>query len=417
MSCRPPSRSPRRWRLGAALGVLIAVAAGTTLVASPMQVSPKGYYVLDALGGLHAGAGAGVLLPAAPYFGFPIARDLELSAACVCGKGCICTTSGYYVLDGFGGVHACGTTPPLLPATPYFEFDIAVDMELSSSTNSTGYYVLDGLGGVHTGGAANTVIQTTPYFGFPIARDYEIAYSDWRFDYVGGFVLDANGGVHAPTGAPPPQQTWLGPTSPPIGEGKIQFTVDSQEITWLHYYFDHPGPGCYEFSEITEAGIPIQPDGSFSVTFTDDGNTVTVNGTLTSPTDASGTVEYTFPPYPGCHRAGLDTWTATVVGGPTPFFGFDVARDFEFRNDFAMNGHYVLDGFGGVHAGGAAPVLLPAAPYFGFDVARDLEIWRDGYYVLDGFGGVHVGGNAPVLAPATPYFGFDVAVDAEFVVY
>ena len=35
---------------------------------------------------------------------------------------------------------------------------------------------------------------------------------------------------------------------------------------------------------------------------------------------------------------------------------------------------YVLDGLGGVHAGGGAPVLSPSTPYFGFDIARDLEL-------------------------------------------
>jgi hypothetical protein len=33
-----------------------------------------------------------------------------------------------------------------------------------------------------------------------------------------------------------------------------------------------------------------------------------------------------------------------------------------------------LDGYGGVHTLGGAPVLSPATPYFGFDAARDLEL-------------------------------------------
>lgn len=80
---------------------------------------------------------------------------------------------------------------------------------------------------------------------------------------------------------------------------------------------------------------------------------------------------------------------------------------------------YVLDGFGGVHAGGNAPVISPATPYFGFDVAEDLIYVPqgnsagngEGLLVLDAFGGVHVGGALTVDPPAltTPYFGFDVA--------
>jgi hypothetical protein len=82
-----------------------------------------------------------------------------------------------------------------------------------------------------------------------------------------------------------------------------------------------------------------------------------------------------------------------------------------------QSGYYILDGFGGVHAGGGAPKVLPPTPYFGFDVAEDIVYvppgtqGRDGVLVLDAFGGVHRGGAIAVdsLAPATPYFGFDVA--------
>lgn len=81
--------------------------------------------------------------------------------------------------------------------------------------------------------------------------------------------------------------------------------------------------------------------------------------------------------------------------------------------------YYVLDGFGGVHAGGGAPVISPSTTYFGFDIAKDLAFVAqatsisvgDSILVLDGFGGVHAGGalasDAP--SPGTPYFGFDIA--------
>lgn len=82
--------------------------------------------------------------------------------------------------------------------------------------------------------------------------------------------------------------------------------------------------------------------------------------------------------------------------------------------------YYVLDAFGGVHAGGGAPVITPATPYFGFDVAANVEYVAvgtsvavgDGYIVLDKFGGVHYGGALAADPPpggTTPYFGFDAA--------
>ncbi len=81
--------------------------------------------------------------------------------------------------------------------------------------------------------------------------------------------------------------------------------------------------------------------------------------------------------------------------------------------------YYVLDAFGGVHAGDGAPAISPSTPYFGFDVAADIEYIPvgtstavgEGIIVLDGFGGVHYGGALaadPPMSP-TPYFGFDAA--------
>ena len=73
--------------------------------------------------------------------------------------------------------------------------------------------------------------------------------------------------------------------------------------------------------------------------------------------------------------------------------------------------YYVLDGFGGIHAGGGAPVPPGGIPYFGFDIARDIAylpgLNADALLVLDGFGGVHAAGGGAF--PPTPYFGFDIA--------
>jgi hypothetical protein len=82
---------------------------------------------------------------------------------------------------------------------------------------------------------------------------------------------------------------------------------------------------------------------------------------------------------------------------------------------------YVLDGYGGVHAGGGAVAITPATPYFGWDIAKAIEYvsvgysssaYGDGLIVLDGYGGVHKGGAlAPVSVAATPYFGWNIARD------
>lgn len=78
---------------------------------------------------------------------------------------------------------------------------------------------------------------------------------------------------------------------------------------------------------------------------------------------------------------GTATATATkdwVCGGGelTPFFGFDIARDLQMATEC---GGYILDGFGGVHAYGDAPLAVSGTtPYFpNFDIARELVLLRD----------------------------------------
>jgi hypothetical protein len=81
---------------------------------------------------------------------------------------------------------------------------------------------------------------------------------------------------------------------------------------------------------------------------------------------------------------------------------------------------YVLDGYGGVHAGGGAPAITPGTPYWGWDIAKSIDyvpiaysssIYGDGYLVLDGYGGVWQGGKLASISvtPKTPYWGFNVA--------
>jgi hypothetical protein len=121
---------------------------------------------------------------------------------------------------------------------------------------------------------------------------------------------------------------------------------------------------------------------------------------------------YVLDGYGGVHSAG----TAPVITPKPPYFGWDIARDMEITS--TGDGLYVLDGYGGVHSAGTALVITPKPPYFGWDIARDMEITStgDGLYVLDGYGGIHSGGTAPVITPKPPYFGWDIARDMEFVI-
>jgi hypothetical protein len=87
-------------------------------------------------------------------------------------------------------------------------------------------------------------------------------------------------------------------------------------------------------------------------------------------------------------------------------------------------GYYVLDGYGGVHAGGGAAAITPATAYFGWDIAKDIafipvaysdSVHGDGYLVLDGYGGIHRGGKlASISVASTPYFGWNIARALDF---
>ncbi|MBV8527687.1 MAG: Ig-like domain repeat protein [Candidatus Dormibacteraeota bacterium] len=122
-------------------------------------------------------------------WGWPIARGIALDSS----------GSGGYVLDGWGGVHAFGTAPPVLETGYWPYWDIARGIVLRADGKSG--YVLDGFGGIHPFGAAGdmppSVSQTGYWAGWDIARAIVL-----RSDGVSGYVLDGWGGVFPFGGAP-----------------------------------------------------------------------------------------------------------------------------------------------------------------------------------------------------------------------
>jgi hypothetical protein len=96
----------------------------------------------------------------------------------------------FYVLDGYGGVHAGGGAVAITPSTPYFGWDIAKSIEyvavgFSTETYGDGYLVLDGYGGIHQGGKLYTIpLSKTPYWGWDIARSITARIIPPRADYI-----------------------------------------------------------------------------------------------------------------------------------------------------------------------------------------------------------------------------------------
>ncbi len=100
--------------------------------------------------------------------------------------------------------------------------------------------------------------------------------------------------------------------------------------------------------------------------------------------------------------------------------GWDIARDIVLlpTSTGSQPQGYTLDGWGGIHQFGGAPVARTTAYWQGFDIARRMVLLTDGSggYVMDGYGGLHafaVGGN-PMPPAVTNYAywpGWNIARD------
>jgi len=167
-----------------------------------ISVSGIGGVALDGYGGVHPRGDLYTSQLIGPYFGWDIARNIDIL------KGTANNNARMCLLDGFGGIHSVekGTSVrpiydainALLSANPlYFGWDIAKDIEVKSdgAGNLVGFYVLDGFGGVHTRGSVTTYTGL-PYFGWDIARDLEV---DDFFGYM--YILDGFGGLHCSSGS------------------------------------------------------------------------------------------------------------------------------------------------------------------------------------------------------------------------
>ena len=78
--------------------------------------------------------------------------------------------------DGYISVAGTLPDPSVLDGAPFFNFNVARDLEISLDTGTLeirGVYILDGYGGIHATGNAPT-ISDAPFFGFDVARDLEL---------------------------------------------------------------------------------------------------------------------------------------------------------------------------------------------------------------------------------------------------
>jgi hypothetical protein len=120
---------------------------------------------------------------------------------------------------------------------------------------------------------------------------------------------------------------------------------------------------------------------------------------------------YTLDGLGGVHAFG----GAPVIADAAAFKG-DVARGIVLtgnRGPFVQG--YTLDYSGGIHPFGGAPAVAPGSTWPGRDFADSLVSWTaapadsPGGWVLDRSGGVHAWGSAPALAPTQVWPGWDIA--------
>jgi hypothetical protein len=148
----------------------------------------RGYYTLDAYGGIHPWNLAPKVNDGPYWLGWDISRGLALSSL---GRG--------YVLDGWGGLHPFGGAPAA--RGPYWPgWDIARGVAELPGTDSG--VIIDGYGGIHSFGGAQINKSGTSYWnGWDITRGIALLPNG-----SGGYTLDAYGGIH-PFGAARPART------------------------------------------------------------------------------------------------------------------------------------------------------------------------------------------------------------------
>ena len=130
---------------------------------APTPTPLAGWFVLDGFGGIHS-TNPNVPLPVLPYWiDFNIVRDIEPDPL---GRG-------WYMLDGFGGIHTSSPDLPKPVELPYFGFDIARKLKVKQVNGKYEFYLLDGYGVIHT---TDTTFDESKviWFGNDIARGLQL---------------------------------------------------------------------------------------------------------------------------------------------------------------------------------------------------------------------------------------------------
>ncbi|PZR70852.1 MAG: hypothetical protein DLM66_02445 [Candidatus Dormiibacter spiritus] len=398
------------------------IARAVGLVSDSTGTSVAGY-VLDGWGGLHPFNSVGH----PPLAGVPAVQGQNywpgwdiVHALVPANDG---TSSGWTV-DGWGGIHAFGSAPALVPGSYFSGRDMVRGAAGAGGSSGSRHvnpvapteqslFVADGLGGVHA--ALGTPAVTSPPPGWTADVGRGLAVLE---DGTGGYTLDGFGGLHqfAAGGNPPPP----GPVGLPswtwdIARG-IALIPGSNSQSAAGYVLDGWG-GLHPFG----AGMPAPPPIANGPYW--QGWDIARQIVLLPDSSDTSVAGYVLDGWGALHpfNAGGHTLPPNSGNGPS-WPGWDIARAVGLTPDSAGTAvaGYVLDGWGGVHPFSAGARQSP--PYFtngtawpGWDIARGLVMRRDaaanapGGWVLDGWGGLHAVGAAPALAAGASWPGWDIA--------
>jgi len=290
----------------------------------------------------------------------------------------------------------------------FFGFDIAEDIELVADETGfvQGYYILDGFGGQHeVGGVPAYDVSKKPYWAWDIARDLEIV-NTYRLvtgprsvitSQIGYYVLDGFGGVH------------------PVNNDVVDRGDPNNPAFALH----HDWPSFYPepFNYAYWWAFDIARDLEVSYVFSLQGSEIVGQTDGYYVLDGFGAVHNCRVNLDDPNETAFAPWLALA----RPYFGWDIARDFELTPD--GSGYYMLNGFGTVSAVNATISFATGDdfPIFtdGFDIYRDMEMVQGadgsviGYYVLDGMGVIQNLGAAPDLGQVVTMPTEDVYRDLE----
>jgi hypothetical protein len=268
------------------------------------------------------------------------------------GLGALDNQSLLYTLDGYGGIHANGSSPAMSAGTYWPGWNIARSIALFP--DGTGGYVLDGYGGVHPFGSAGPVTGSPYWSGFDIAR--QVVLAPWATAASpAGWTLDGYGGLHPFGGAPTVSgyPYWGGWD---IVRG-VAILPDSTPSSVAGYTLDGWG-GVHPFG-----GAPAISNASYWP-----GNDIARGLTLTPNASKANAAGWSLDAYGSVHPFG----SAPVVSASSYWPGWDIARGVVAWTGNNSAGGWVLDGYGGLHPFGGAPAVTAGAYWSGWDIATSL---------------------------------------------